>query len=99
MSSQILLSGGDKWYSYRDSLVLIDPYFGKIVNAGGTATLGIQVKLNDVVVINSQNYASYKQDEEYKLFVPRQSKLEILSINESLNNTQIRGANLLGYYL
>ena len=33
------------------------------------------------------------------MFIPRQSKLEVLSLNDADNNTQDRGANLIGYYL
>ena len=128
MSSQILLSGGDKWYSYsgeifgdvsvpatismisipntglRDSLVEIQPYFGILISGNNGQALGIKVKLDNVTVINSQTY--YVQntnygttDNAYRLFVPRQSKLEIIRLNSTNNNTQISGANVIGYYL
>ena len=124
MSSQILLSGGDKWYSYsgmqvgdvsvpasiqlmlipntglRDSYLVIQPVYGKEVASASGSQLGIEVKLDDVTIIKSQNltYAIYELG-AFNLFVPRQSKLEIISINESANNTQERGANVIGYYL
>jgi len=127
MSSQILLSGGDKWYSYsgevfgdvsapatiqmilipntglRDSYIQVQPYFGQpIVELSGEG-LGIQVKLNDVVVSNSDSIQGVRWspliENPIMLFVPRQSKIEVISLNSSGNNTQIRGANILGYYL
>ena len=127
MSSQILLSGGDKWYSYsgivfgdvsapasisiilipntglRDSVVQFQPYYGKRVSGAGGQNLGYQVKLNDIVIINSQSI--YGTDDPVtngswqSLFIPRQSKLEVLSLNTSGNNTQERGCNITGYYL
>jgi len=123
MSSQILLSGGDKYYSYsgvlfgdvsvpatismisipntglRDSLIMIEPYYGAPASTGSGSALGIEVKLNDVVVIKQKSVLSDRPKKEFKLFIPRQSKLEILSLNTSSNNTQERGVNLLGYYL
>jgi len=126
MSSQILLSGGDKWYSYsgevfgdvstpatismilipntglRDSYIAIEPFFGDPVTTAAGSGLGFQVKLDDVIIINSQKIlidGNHNNNESWKLFVPRQSKLEVISMNTSGNNTQIRGANLIGYYL
>ena len=129
MSSQILLSGGDKYYSYsgiifgdvsapatiqmvfipntglKDSLIMIEPYYGVPVSTTSGSALGIEVKLDNVTVIKQQanRYGASGDDtsslREFKLFVPRQSKLEIISLNTSANNTQTRGVNLLGYYL
>ena len=124
MSSQILLSGGDKYYSYsgeifgdvsvpatipmitidntglKDSLMYIQPFFAKQVSATQNHQLGITVKLDGVVVINSQRYQTYGDVvETFQLFVPRNSKVEVISNNTNLNNTQLRGANLMGYYL
>ena len=124
MSSQKLLSDGNKYYSYsgevfgdvsapatiqlilipntglKDSLVQIQQFFGKAVSTTQAHQLGITVKLDDVTVINSQRYQNYGDaTETFQLFVPRQSKIEVISNNTPLNNTQIRGANLMGYYL
>ena len=129
MSSQILLSGGDKYYSYsgvlfgdvsvpatismisipntglKDSLVIIEPYYGVSVSQGADSGLGIEVKLDDVTVIKQQAYRYGASGDdtsslrEFKLFIPRQSKLEIISLNTTANNTQTRGVNLLGYYV
>ena len=123
MSSQILLSGGDKWFSYsgelfgdvsapatiqtnlipntglRDSLVKIMPFYGDPVATTTGEQLGVKVKLNDVTIINSQNEYYADAIEGFTIFIPRQSKLEVISLNVSANNTQIRGVNLIGYYL
>jgi|TARA_R110000824_G_scaffold235271_2_gene424020 hypothetical protein len=127
MSSQILLSGGDKWYSYsgivfgdvsvpasismilisntglRDSYIEIQPYFGQEVTSGVDEALGINVLIDDVAMFTSQSRQQQQERETItniiKIFVPRQSKLEIISLNTTNNNTQERGVNLIGYYL
>jgi hypothetical protein len=125
MSSQTLLSGGDKWYSYsgevfgdvsapatismilipntglRDSLIVLQPFYSQPVGLGANDALGIMLKINDVIIYNSQMTYSYRPQQQFetKYFVPRQSKLEVISLNTSGNNTQERGANVIGYYL
>ncbi len=85
----------------RDSLVQIMPYFGQPVSTGALEALGIKIKINDVSIFNSQQvqWTDHENNYSTQIFVPRQSKLEILSLNTSGNNTQIRGVNLIGYYL
>jgi len=129
LSSQILLSGGDKWFSYsgpvfggapvpatiqlnfipntglRDSFIIIEPYYTAVISTSVNQGLGIEIKIDDVTVIKQQgNRFGASGDDtsslrEFKLFVPRQSKLEVISLNTSGNNTQERGVNLIGYYL
>ena len=123
MSSQILLSGGDKYYSYsgilfgdvsvpasipminidntglKDSNIKISPFFGKEVSSSSDHQLGVSVKLDNVEIINRQNFYYSSDDGHLELFMPRNSKLEILSLNTTNNNTQTRGATLIGYYL
>ena len=86
----------------RDSYVKIQPYYGIGDSTATSGQLGIQVKLDDVVVFNSQGINTTMAsgtNKSIELFVPRQSKIEIISLNKSANNTQTRGANLIGYYL
>tara|TARA_R100000655_G_scaffold97239_1_gene140095 strand:+ start:19 stop:405 length:387 start_codon:yes stop_codon:yes gene_type:complete len=88
----------------KDSLVQITPYFGQPVSASANTGLGIAIKLDDVTIYKTQAEEQTSRQEQIvsntiPLFIPRQSKLEIISLNTSGNNTQIRGANLLGYYL
>jgi len=86
----------------RDSYVKIQPYYGVGISTATSGQLGIQVKLNDVVVFNSQGInttMAADTNKNIELFVPRQNKKEIISLNKSANNTQIRGCNLIGYYL
>ena len=127
MSSQILLSGGDKWYSYsgvlvgdvsvpatismilisntglKDSYVKLQPYYAKPVSTAVDTQLGLIISLDDTEIYKSQakDGASRRVDrnDSIDLFIPRQSKLEIISMNTSGNNTQERGVNLIGYYL
>ena len=128
MSSQLLLSGGDKWYSYsgevfgdvsvpatiplitidntglRDSYIVVQPYFGAAASTANGMILGLTIKIDGVVVVNTQGtqgnvISNDVLNETFNLFVPRNSKLEIISRNTTDNNTQIRGANVIGYYL
>jgi len=126
LSSQILLSGGDKYYSYsgeifgdvsapatipmitidntglRDSLIQIQPFYGAEVAAGSGSQIGIIVKLDGVTIIRQQQLGgslNYDRNEQTNIFAPRNSKLEIIRLNTSSNNTQISGVNVIGYYL
>jgi len=87
----------------RDSVVQFQPYYGKRVSGGGGQNLGYQIKLDGVIIINSQSI--YGTDDPVtngswqSLMIPRNSKLEVISLNTSGNNTQIRGCNITGYYL
>ena len=90
----------------RDSLVQIQPFFGRPIASTAGTGLGILIKLDDVEIYKIQAEDNASLAEQFMrvqniipLFVPRQSKLEIISLNTTANNTQERGANLLGYYL
>lgn len=85
----------------RDSYVIIQPFYGKEINYSQGSQLGLEVKLDDVTIIKTQNeYESrINSDESFNIFVPRQSKLEVISLNSTNNNTQERGCNIIGYYL
>ncbi len=85
----------------RDSLVHICPFYGKEVTTTSGKQLGILIKLDDVEVYKAQGeYTSrIANGETIPLLVPRQSKLEVISLNVSENNTQTRGCNLVGYYI
>jgi hypothetical protein len=83
----------------RDSYVKISPFFGLEVSSSSDHQLGISVKIDDVEVINRQNFYYSSDDGHLELFVPRQSKLEVLSLNTTNNNTQKRGATMIAYYL
>jgi len=124
LSSQILLSGGDKYYSYsgiifgdvsvpasismitidntglKDSYVKVLPYYGQPQSGAGNTALGIEIKLDNISIYNSQRVDPDNAREwPPEFFAPRNSKLEIISLNTSQNNTQTRGVNLIGYYL
>jgi len=124
LSSQILLSGGDKYYSYsgevfgdvsapatismitidntglKDSYVKVLPYYGQPQSGAGNTALGIEIKLDNISIYNSQRVDPDNAREwPPEFFAPRNSKLEIISLNTSQNNTQTRGVNLIGYYV
>ena len=87
----------------KDSYVQIQPYTGLPQTASTNNALGIIVKIDDVEVVKSQptnaNNPAIGDYNPIQLFIPRQSKLEIISINTTSNNTQERGCNVIGYYL
>jgi hypothetical protein len=88
----------------RDSYVQIQPFYGDPIIGTANTALGIEVKLNDVTIIKQQSdrYAYGNEStvpNAFVLFIPRQSKLEVISLNRTDNNTQERGCNILGYYL
>ena len=88
----------------KDSYVEFYPYYSTLVSGTSANALGIQIKLDNVVILHSKQYyggsQAIQQDSELvKLFIPRNSKLEVISMNTSGNNTQIRGCNIIGYYL
>ena len=84
----------------QDSLISVQPFFGLAVSSSGTQQLGFQVDLNGVTIVKSQG-REYSRESAipFTLFVPRQSKLVIYSLNMSSNNTQDRGVNIMGEYL
>ena len=64
--------------------------------------MGIIIKLDDVEIYKNVYTNAGNTKPNYtniQMFIPRQSKLEVLSLNDADNNTQERGANLIGYYL
>ena len=92
----------------KDSYIDIQPIFGTLVSNLVGSSLGIEVKIDDKVVLTCDQFSvtnwggtqlSTNQLLRYSLFVPRQSKLEVISLNTSANNTQERGCNVIGYYL
>jgi len=84
----------------RDSYIVVNPFYGSAVSNSGGAQLGITIKLDDVEIVKHNVY-DVRGDmvESFPLFIPRQSKLEVISNNTAANNTQTRGANIIGYYL
>ena len=85
----------------RDSIIQIQPFFGLTQSSSESEQLGLLVKLDDVEIIKQ---LERKQNTSFdatpfNLFIPRQSKLEVISLNSSGNNTQERGCNVIGYYL
>ena len=87
----------------RDSYVKIQPFYDTPVSTATANQLGLQIKLDDVSIYKSKLIAGSSvvtaEDNYIELFIPRQSKLELISLNNASNNTQIRGVNLIGYYL
>jgi hypothetical protein len=87
----------------KDSLIQVQPFFGQLISTDNNMGLGITIKIDDVEVFKQQrfqgNIRANQVENLIQLFVPRQSKLEILSNNTTGNNTQTRGCTVIGYYL
>ena len=125
MSSQTLLSVGDKWFAYsgllqgdasvpavielinvpntglRDCLMKVQPFYSLPAVTTFQEGLGIQINFDDNIVYEFKSPDGFMRDIQtpIDLFVPRQTKVTILSLNTSGNNSQSRGATALGYYL
>ena len=83
----------------RDSWVKIQAFYGKPVSATSGEGLGFMLKLYDQEILKTQVHVSTNTYQEtFELFIPYQSKLEIISLNSSGNNTQERGVNVLGWF-
>lgn len=85
----------------RDMFLKIQPFYG-VPNSGGSVdALGILVTIDGVEIIKSQRLDpnDSRAESPFELFVPKQSTLELLSLNTTNNNTQDRGCNALGWYL
>lgn len=85
----------------RDCYVQIQPYFSLPASTATNEGLGIQILIDDEIVFEQKSPDPFYRDvqQPINLFVPRQSKLTILSLNTSGNNTQSRGCSVLGWYL
>lgn len=95
----------------RDSYVCIEPFFATPITVNTATSLGIEISIDDIVVFTGDQFlvpdsqASFNlskggaSGQKVTLFVPRQSKLTVISLNSSGNNNQQRGCNLIGYYL
>jgi len=84
----------------RDSWVKIQPFYGLEQSTTAGQQLGFMVKINDETIVKSQTHFTSPNDNGgiVELFIPYQSKLEIISLNTSANNTQERGVNVVGWY-
>jgi len=88
----------------KDSFVKIKAFYDILISGTAASTLGISVLIDGAEVYRTRQYYGGSQaiqpdGEETELFVPRQSTLEVVSLNTSGNNTQNRGCTLLGWYL
>ena len=92
----------------EDCYINIEPIFGTLVSSALGSSLGIEIKINGETVVTCDQFSvtnwggsqlSTNQMLKYTLFVPKQSSLEVISLNTSNNNTQERGCNILGWYL
>ena len=84
----------------KDSFLKIQPTYGRAISHDDLDLLGLTILIDDVEIFEEQR-GEIEQDtpEAIELFVPRQSKLTVKSINTSANNIQERGVVILGWYL
>jgi len=84
-----------------DSYIKIIPFFGKPTTTAAGDALGLEVVLDGQTVYKSQNGRSgaafEAQQIVIELFIPKQSKLEVKSINTANNTLQERGVMVLGW--
>jgi len=83
----------------KDSYIKITPFYGQPTTTGVASALGIKVLIDDIEVYESQTSTTHeKQTSPIELFIPRQSKLTVKSINTAANTLQDRGVVILGWY-
>ena len=85
----------------KDLFLKIHASYARPAGLGVNDTLGISVLIDGVEVYKSQgtDYRPPASRTPVELFVPKQSTLEVLSLNTSANNTQERACVALGWYL
>jgi len=84
----------------KDSFIKIFPSYGVPINTSGDA-LGLKVLIDDIEIYETQFALPHREGapQFVELFIPQQSKLEILSINTANNTLQDRGVVVLGWWL
>ena len=100
---------GSRWYAYSSPLVgdvglpatvtLIDIPSSGLRN---NEALGISILIDETEVFNtvySNNETTKPNSDEIEFFIPRSSTVKVLSLNTAANNTQVRGCNILGWYV
>jgi len=86
----------------KDSYVKIIPYYGQPVATSAGDALGIKIFINQVAVYESQEHVATGGSAlpfMVELFIPQQSELQILSLNNASNTLQNRGVTVLGWWL
>jgi len=87
----------------KDSYVKIIPFYGTPVTVTTGDALGIKIFINQVAVYESQapltalNTGGAALPFMVELFIPKQSELQILSLNTANNTLQNRGCTVLGW--
>jgi hypothetical protein len=83
----------------KNGFIKIQPCYGNAVSTSVGNQLGIEVKIDGVSVFDAQAHYPYGDRDNFELFVPKQSRLEVISLNTSNNNNQKRGVTVLGWYV
>ena len=84
----------------QGSFIKIQPNYGLPISNNTFSQIGIAVLIDGVEVIKSQKVEGESDMQElFEIFVPQQSRLQVLSLNTALNNTQERGVTVLGWYV
>jgi hypothetical protein len=86
------------------SFIKIQPYFGAALAISPNDGLGLSVLIDGVEIFKAQSLRMVNGEEQIvsdsiELFVPQQSRLQILSLNTASNNNQDRGCTVLGWYV
>jgi uncharacterized protein (DUF39 family) len=82
----------------KDAFVKIQPSYGQAITNTNNTQLGIVILIDEIEIIKSQRHENEDDyTETFDLFVPRQARIQILSLNTTANNTQERGVTMLGW--
>jgi len=84
----------------KDSYVKITPFYGEAIGTAAGDAIGIKIFINQVAVYESQHRRpdrTVPPNVIIELFIPKQSELQILSLNTANNTLQNRGCTVLGW--
>ena len=85
----------------KNGFVKFQASYGRPNGVALTDTLGISILIDGIQIYRSQgtDYRPPASRTPIELFVPKQSRIEVISLNTSNNNTQDRACTILGWYV
>jgi len=82
----------------KDSFIKVFPFYGQPVTTSAASALGIKIFINEVAVYELQPQGNERiTPVQVELFIPKQSELQILSLNTAGNTLQNRGCAVLSW--
>ena len=85
----------------KNGFVKFEASYGRPNGVALTDTLGISILIDGIQIYRSQgtDYRPPASRTPIELLVPKQSRIQVLSLNTTAHNTQDRGCTVLGWYV